>query len=234
MKLKWILIIIIILAVIVLFWINRDNFKKVNSDIQNHDQYNNLVKDNTEKKITAKESIAALEVEKLNDIKVYINDKVIGEDEFEIQEKYLKDTSGKEFIEPGKVILEAIKHEIVLSEAKLNNINPEKDEDAKKKIAESMYEYSDKTLSKEKYVEKWVNIQIQNDIKSIYMTDIMEKIVKNDIFIDNEEAIKRKSMYEINSTSDNLRAAYEAYIEAKIDEYKIKVLFNDDVKFANY
>lgn len=233
MKFKSIVCIIIILIVAVLFgvWINKNDIKTLDGEVVVNTENNDLASEGIK---TTKMAINELSIDSLDDIKVYISEKEIGIDEFSVREKYLKDTTGSNNVQLNKVILEAIKHEVVLKEANVQGINAAKDEDAKKKIAEGMYEHSDKTLSKEKYVEKWVKIQIENDIKSLYMADMMEKIAKKQVTINNEEANQRMKMYEINATSENLMAAYEAFVEAKMDEYKISIEMNNKVIYKNY
>lgn len=234
MKFKSIVCIIIILIVAVLFgvWINKNDIKTLDEEVVVDTENNDLASE--EVKITTKIAINELSINSLDDIKIYISEKEIGIDELSIREKYLKDTTGSNNVQLNKVIIEAIKHEIVLKEAKAQGINTAKDEDSKKKIAEGMYEHSDKTVSKEKYVEKWVKIQIENDIKSVYMADMMEKIAKKQVTINNEEANQRMKMYEINATSENLMAAYEAFVEAKMDEYKICIEKNNKIIYKNY
>ena len=234
MKFKSIVCIIIILIVAVLFgvWTNKNDIKTLDEEVVVDTENNDLASE--EVKITTKNAINELSINSLDDIKIYISEKEIGIDELSVREKYLKDTSGSNNVQLNKVILEAIKHEVVLKEAKVQGINTAKDVDSKRKIAEGMYEHSDKTLSKEKYVEKWVKIQIENDIKSLYMADMMEKIAKKQVTINNEEANQRMKMYEINATSENLMAAYEAFVEAKMDEYKISIEMNNKVIYKNY
>lgn len=234
MKFKSIVCIIIILIVAVLFgvWINKNDIKTLDEEVVVDTENNDLASE--EIKITTKNAINELSINSLDDIKIYISEKEIGIDELSVREKYLKDTTGSNNVQLNKVIIEAIKHEIVLKEAKVQGINTAKDVDSKRKIAEGMYEHSDKTVSKEKYVEKWVEIQIENDIKSLYMADMMEKIAKKQVTINNEEANKRMKMYEINATSENLMAAYEAFVEAKMDEYQISIEKNNKVIYKNY
>lgn len=234
MKFKSIVCIIIILIVTVLFgvWINKNDIKTLDEEVVVDTENNDLASE--EVKITTQNAINELSINSLDDIKIYISEKEIGIDELSVREKYLKDTTGSNNVQLNKVIIEAIKHEIVLKEAKVQGINMAKDEDSKRKIAEGMYEHSDKTLSKEKYVEKWVKIQIENDIKSVYMADMMEKIAKKQVTINNEEANQRMKMYEINATSENLMAAYEAFVEAKMDEYQISIEKNNKVIYKNY
>ena len=233
MKFKSIVCIIIILIVAVLFgvWINKNDIKTLDGEVVVNTENNDLANEGIK---TTKMAINKLSIDSLDDIKVYISEKEIGIDEFSVREKYLKDTTGSNNVQLNKVILEAIKHEVVLKEANVQGINAAKDEVEKKKIAEGMYEHSDKTLSKEKYVEKWVKIQIENDIKSLYMADMMEKIAKKQVTINNEEANQRIKMYEINATSENLMAAYEAFVEAKMDEYQISIEMNNKVIYKNY
>ena len=194
MKFKSIVCIIIILIVAVLFgvWINKNDIKTLDEEVVVDTENNDLASE--EVKITTKNAINELSINSLDDIKIYISEKEIGIDELSVREKYLKDTTGSNNVQLNKVIIEAIKHEIVLKEAKVQGINTAKDVDSKRKIAEGMYEHSDKTLSKEKYVEKWVKIQIENDIKSLYMADMMEKIAKKQVTINDEEANKRMKM----------------------------------------
>lgn len=131
MKFKSIVCIIIILIVAVLFgvWINKNDIKTLDGEVVVNTENNDLASEGIK---TTKMAINELSIDSLDDIKVYISEKEIGIDEFSVREKYLKDTTGSNNVQLNKVILEAIKHEVVLKEANMQGINAAKDEDAKK------------------------------------------------------------------------------------------------------
>lgn len=93
-------------------------------------------------------------IEENNDLEeliIKIGEEMIGEGEFEEESQLLSayTEEEKKALEKDTVIIEAIKSNVVLQEAEKNNINPEMDIDSYEKVAEAMYENSDKSMSKE-------------------------------------------------------------------------------------
>lgn len=167
---------------------------------------------------------------------VVINGEQIGFSDFEIQKKAIEayDEEEKEELNKNNEIIETIKHKVILQEAKKEDINPDFDIETMKSVANSMYENSDKTLSKDEYIEKWVEIQKENEIKSIYMAEIMEKIVNDEIETDSAEVIMLIENYKNDKNVKNLRKVYEAYIESIAGEYDLEISKDGEKIYKNY
>ena len=101
-------------------------------------------------------------------------------------------------------------------------------------ITNSLYESSDKTLPKEEYVEKYIEVQKENEIKSIYMAETMEKIVNNEIETDDDEVIRLMKNYNNDKNVNNLRKIYEAYIESIIEKYELEISKNGENIYKNF
>ena len=108
-------------------------------------------------------------IEDKRNIVININGQLIDIDDFEIQKKALDVYTEEEQNELNKnnEIIETIKHVVVLQEAEKEKITPDFDVKAMETIASGMYENSDKVLSKDEYIKKWVEIQKENEIKKL-------------------------------------------------------------------
>lgn len=183
-----------------------------------------------------REIIMKIDKNEWKNLSISINSEKIDNQDFEIQksllEAYTKEE--KESYNKDNEVIEAIKHNIILQEAKKNNIQPNFDEEHIIKTSMSMYENSDKTLSQEEYIEKWNRIQKESEIQSLYMADTMMKITSNEMEFEDDELKEMKQIYIDNLTVENLRKFYEMYVESLINQYNIKIELNGNEIYKNY
>lgn len=175
-----------------------------------------------------REIIMKIDKNELKNLSISINNEQISNEDFEIQRKLLEAYTEEEQENYNKdnEIIEAIKHTIILQEAQKNNILPNFDEEHITKTSMNMYENSDKTLSQEEYIKKWNKIQKENEIKSLYLSDTLKKIISDELDVKDAKFHKMKEKYKNNLTSENLRMLYELYVESLFKQYNIKIELN--------
>lgn len=191
----------------------RESFSKSEKEINKHIEENNDIEELT----------------------VTIGEEIIEREDFENEEKLLSAYTDEEKEALGKdtEVIEAIKSSIILQEAEKNDINPEMDIQSFEKVAEAMYENSDKNMTKEQYVEKWINIQSENEIKSLYMAETLKKLLREEIHCTDENVEYRMTEYKKNKTPENIRLLYNAYIEYLASNYNICVEKNGEKVYSN-
>lgn len=183
-----------------------------------------------------KEAIENIENIDLKKISIAIDDNEINNEsiEFEKNKMQVYTEEEKQKLNITNPVIETIKTEVILKEAEKENINPDFDEEKMKNVADAMYENSDKSISKEEYQDKWVKIQKNNEVKSIYMARIMKKIIANELETDDKDVQNLIEEYKDNLTADNIRKIYDAYVESLASTYNIKIEENENEIYKNY
>lgn len=133
------------------------------------------------------------------------------------------DESKKILCKSDNAVIETIKQSVAQQETiNLGYTISSSQEETFKNIAESFYENSDKTIAKDNYIKKWIDIQKRDELATLFKADSITKITQNKLVCNDENVQKEIENFQDNKTAENLNKAYNEYLMYIIKEYNIK------------
>lgn len=211
------IIVIVIIAIYIINFRNIEVIAKTNITATNVDVFDKIENENIERKSDNLKPI---------DISYIVEDAPVTKMDLDAEERKLSSISEEDkkiLCKNENVIIETTKQFVAKQEA-LNNGYEISENKAKtfKKIAEKFYENSDKTIPKEEFINKWIDIQKRDELADLFMADTIKKIALDELNCNDKNVKEAISKFKENKTSENLNMVYNEYLMYLISQYNIK------------
>lgn len=232
MKKKIIITIVIIIIGIILLTLYNIFLKKdkaVNSDIVSPE--NEYIENNSIYSINPNEQNSKPSLEDVqniindipdNQVIMKIKDQYIAKCDIEEMERVLANLSPEKRKTKDNVVNETIKQVIAIGESKKQGLTISDEQMEIFDItAKKMYETSDKAMSEDEYVNKWMRIQINEEMEFKYKDIILSKIAEGTFVPEDEITREKLEIFNNNKNVSNLDDIYDSHINFLAKNYLI-------------
>ena len=232
MKKKIIITIVIIIIGIILLTLYNIFLKKdkaVNSDIVSPE--NEYIENNSIYSINPNEQNSKPSLEDVqniindipdNQVIMKIKDQYIAKCDIEEMERVLANLSQEKRKTKDNVVNETIKQVIAIGESKKQGLTLSDEQMEIFDItAKKMYETSDKAMSEDEYVNKWMRIQINEEMEFKYKDIILSKIAEGTFVPEDEITREKLEIFNNNKNVSNLDDIYDSHINFLAKNYLI-------------
>lgn len=162
----------------------------------------------------------------LLDSTYFVNDISIEKIDIDVEKSKLSNLSEESrniLCKSDNAVVEITKQVVAQQEAiNMGYTISESQEEKFKNIAENFYEQSDKTIAKDDYIKKWIDIQSRDELATLFRADSIKKIAQNELSCNNENVIKAIEEFQNDKTAENLNKAYNEYLMYLTKKYNIK------------
>lgn len=232
MKKKIIITIVIIIIGIILLTLYNIFLKKdkaVNSNIVSPE--NEYIENNSIYSINPNEQNSKPSLEDVqniindipdNQVIMKIKDQYIAKCDIEEMERVLANLSQEKRKTKDNVVNETIKQVIAIEESKKQGLTISDEQMEIFDItAKKMYETSDKAMSEDEYVNKWMRIQINEEMEFKYKDIILSKIAEGTFVPEDEITREKLEIFNNNKNVSNLDDIYDSHINFLAKNYLI-------------
>lgn len=157
-----------------------------------------------------------------NQVIMKIKDQYIAKCDIEEMERVLANLSQEKRKTKDNVVNETIKQVIAIEESKKQGLTISDEQMEIFDItAKKMYETSDKAMSEDEYVNKWMRIQINEEMEFKYKDIILSKIAEGTFVPEDEITREKLKIFNNNKNVSNLDDIYDSHINFLAKNYLI-------------
>ena len=157
-----------------------------------------------------------------NQVIMKIKDQYIAKCDIEEMERVLANLSQEKRKTKDNVVNETIKQVIAIEESKKQGLTISDEQMEIFDItAKKMYETSDKAMSEDEYVNKWMRIQINEEMEFKYKDIILSKIAEGTFVPEDEITREKLEIFNNKKNVSNLDDIYDSHINFLAKNYLI-------------